>query len=77
MKKLVPALAALALSGCASITVNGYEIDQDTQAVTAAVMIAGGVLVYSLAEDDEPKKDQTNPGSIDCKIDLETGQCVN
>lgn len=72
------ALLGLALPACSTVKVQGYEVTGDSQVVAAAVAIAGGALLYSLAErsDTPESKDQSRPGEIVCRVDMNTGECV-
>jgi len=68
----------ICLSGCATVKVNGYEITPQTQAVTIGAVLVGGMLMYGLSDDENQPValDQSNPGFIVCKVNIETGECV-
>lgn len=77
MKTALSILAALSLSACQTVRINGVDVTRrDQAALAAAGVVIGAVLLYEADRDTPEKIDQTSPGKIICKVDIETGACL-
>jgi len=64
--------AALCLTGCATVKINGVDITASDQRALIAV---GAVAVALIAENDNQAAPEfSRPGEIDCAV-TETGNC--
>lgn len=72
--RLLILLAACGLTGCQTVTVNGYEVTRRDQAAIAVGAVFVGAVIAAHADKDSPPE-ASNPGKVECAVDLETGNC--
>lgn len=75
LKLAIVGAALGSMPACQTVTVNGYEITRSDQvALTVGAVVAGGIIL-SAADGKEAEPEVSNPGFVECVIDLSTGQC--
>lgn len=76
MRRLL-VIAALALTGCQTVTVNGYDVTRgDQAAIAAGAVVVGGILLTTSGRSAPAEPEMSSPGFIECKIDINTGHCL-
>ena len=55
MKQILMALCLVALTGCQTIRIQGVEVTKEQQVWAFAGLVAAGLIIHELADNDEPE----------------------